>query len=80
METPIHDMTHLFAQLGLPSDLIAIEQFIAAHRPLPLSTRLSEATFWTSAQADFLREGMSVDADWAHVIDALNGVLCGPAH
>jgi hypothetical protein len=41
---------------------------------------LSEAAFWTTAQAEFLREGTLVDADWAEVIDALNEGLCGLRH
>lgn len=80
METPIHGMAHLFDQLGLPSDAVAIDQFIASHSPLPSAVRLAEAAFWTTAQAEFLREGMLVDADWADVIDALNEGLCGLRH
>ena len=45
MEAPLHHMTHLFAQLGLPSDAAAIDEFIAAHSPLPSSVLLSEAPF-----------------------------------
>ena len=77
MEAPVHDMTHLFAQLGLPDDAAAIHGFIAAHSPLPSATLLSEAPFWTTGQAAFLREGTQDDADWAAVIDALNGELRG---
>ncbi len=77
MEAPVHPMSHLFAQLGLPADAAAIDGFIAAHSPLPASVRLHEAPFWTAGQADFLREGVLVDADWAEVIDALNGELRG---
>ena len=80
MEAPVHHMTHLFAQLGLPSDVAAIDGFVAAHSPLPSAMLLSEAPFWTEGQADFLREGMLVDADWAEVIDALNGELRGRDH
>lgn len=80
METPIHGMAHLFDQLGLPSDAVAIDQFIASHRPLPSAVRLAEAVFWTPAQAEFLREGILIDADWAEVIDALNEGLCGHRH
>jgi hypothetical protein len=69
METP---MNNLFAQLGLPSDTAAIERFIVDHRPLDDSVCLSDAAFWTTAQAAFLREELLEDADWAEVIDALN--------
>lgn len=77
MEAPLHHMTHLFAQLGLPSDAVAIDRFIAMHSPLPSAMLLSEAPFWTTGQAAFLQEGMLNDADWAEVIDALNCELRG---
>ena len=75
MEAPVHSMTNLFAQLGLPSDQASIEQFIAMHRPLPHSVPLAEAAFWTPAQASFLNEKILEDADWAEVIDGLNAEL-----
>jgi hypothetical protein len=68
-------MSGLFDQLGLPSDGVAIESFIATHSPLPSDVVLSEATFWTSAQATFLREEIVEDADWAEVVDELNARL-----
>lgn len=71
METPIHSMTNLFAQLGLPSEEEDIERFIQRH-PLPSWVSLPEAPFWTPAQAAFLREKMQENADWAEVIDELN--------
>jgi hypothetical protein len=75
MDEPVHDFAQLFAQLGLPSDTPAIDHFIATHRPLPDELKLSEAPFWTSSQASFLREGLQADADWAPTIDALNVAL-----
>lgn len=77
MESPIHDMGGLFAQLGLPADAASIDAFITAHRPLPESVLLYEAPFWTPGQAAFLREGVLDDSDWAAVIDALNEGLHG---
>jgi len=75
MEAPMHSLNHLFAQLGLDSDDAAIAKFIQAHGPLQHKTVLSEASFWTPAQAAFLREEISKDADWAEVIDELNALL-----
>lgn len=75
MEAPTHRMSHLFAQLGLPSDDAAIARFIQAHCPLANGTLLHEAPFWTPAQAAFLREEILEDADWSEVIDALNAEL-----
>lgn len=72
MENNLHTMTHLFAQLGLPAEPAAIDHFIAAHRPLARGTELPCASFWSSAQRDFLKEEIVEDADWAGVIDELN--------
>jgi hypothetical protein len=75
MEAHTHAMNQLFAQLGLASDAAAIERFVSNHGPLPAAMRLADAPFWNSGQADFLREGTLVDADWSDVIDRLNGAL-----
>ena len=75
METHQHTMSNLFAQLGLPSDPAAVESFIAAHRPLEHGVALYRAPFWTASQRAFLREEIIEDADWAGVIDELNGRL-----
>lgn len=75
MESPVHNMSSLFDQLGLPSKEADIRNFIDAHSPLPHNIPLSEAPFWTPAQADFLREKLLEDADWAEVIDTLNAEL-----
>lgn len=75
MEAPMHSMSNLFAQLGLPSDQAAIEHFINTHSPLPTNIVLAEAPFWTPAQASFLREEILKDADWVDVIDELNAEL-----
>lgn len=70
-----HTMTSLFAQLGLPADQAAIEEFIARHRPLDNDIALYRAPFWSPAQRAFLKEEIIEDADWAGVIDELNGRL-----
>lgn len=75
MEAPVHNMSSLFDQLGLPSDAASIERFIASHSPLGPGVVLHEAPFWTTAQATFLREEIAEDADWAEVIDELNAGL-----
>lgn len=72
MERAIHNMSHLFAQLGKPSDEMAISKFIETHAPLDGAVQLHEARFWTSAQASFLQESINDDADWAEVTDNLN--------
>lgn len=75
MESSLHTMASLFAQLGLPADADAIGAFIRTHRPLEGSLALHEAPFWTAAQAEFLLEEILEDADWAPVVDLLNAEL-----
>ena len=77
MQAPHHDMPALFAQLGLGSERSAIDAYIAAHAPLPSEVALAEAPFWSSSQAQFLREELLGDADWSAVIDELNVGLRG---
>jgi hypothetical protein len=75
MNTSRHTINDLFAQLGLPADPVAVESFIAAHRPIGNGIALYRAPFWTSAQRNFLKEEIIDDADWAGVIDELNAYL-----
>ncbi len=75
MEPTVHALSDLFRQLGLPDDNAGIESFIGAHRPLPDTTTLADAPFWTPAQAGFLREEVGNDADWAEIIDVLDARL-----
>jgi len=75
MESSMHSLSNLFAQLGLLSDEFAIQRFIKPHSPLATNIVLSDAPFWTPAQASFLREEILNDSDWAEVIDQLNAKL-----
>lgn len=72
METPVHSLSMLFAQLGEPDDARSIARFIETWRPLANNVLLHEANFWTPAQATFLCEAILQDADWADVVDELN--------
>ena len=78
MDTPFHHFSELFAQLGLANDPAVIERFIAEHAPLAGDVRLEDAPFWTAAQAQFLREAMSEDSDWAELADQRNTALRQP--
>jgi hypothetical protein len=75
MEAPVHQLSELFRQLGLPDDGPAIQQFIATHRPLAGAIRLADAPFWNAGQAQFLREEIADDADWAELVDTLDNRL-----
>ncbi|MFO1419884.1 MAG: DUF2789 family protein [Candidatus Competibacteraceae bacterium] len=53
----------LFDQLGLPSDAVAIRNFIHWHRPLDPKIGLQQASWWTPAQAEFLQQAIEEDSD-----------------
>ena len=61
----------LFEQLGLASDQASIEAFIEQHS-LAEDVKLADAPFWSTAQAQFLKEKLLADDNWAIVIDELN--------
>jgi hypothetical protein len=75
MEPSTHSLQNLFEQLGLPGGATEIDAFVAAHRPLAEGIELADAPFWSAAQAQFLREEVDDDADWAELIDQLNLML-----
>lgn len=75
METHDHSLPVLFDQLGLDSSDAAIQQFIRHHTPVPEHLELHAASFWSEAQAGFLRQAKEEDADWAEVVDQLNVML-----
>jgi len=75
MDTHLHAMPELFAQLGLPSTPEAIQAFIETNRSRAAHIALPDAPFWTPSQAEFLRDQVQNDADWAGVIDALDGAF-----
>ena len=75
MEPSIHRFSDLFAQLGLPSDGPAIQDFIAQHAPLDGGIRLHDAPFWKAANSRMLQEMTADDADWAELVDRLDLAL-----
>ena len=72
MEAHHHSMSNLFAQLGKAPDQQAIAHFIESNSPLDSAVHPPDATCWTPAQADFLREAILHDSEWTFVVDALN--------
>tara|TARA_Y100000758_G_scaffold214960_1_gene154450 strand:+ start:120 stop:374 length:255 start_codon:yes stop_codon:yes gene_type:complete len=77
MDTTTPTLETLFEQLGLDSSQEAIERFTAEHR-LPDDVKLIDAPFWSEQQANFLREQLQVDAEWAPAVDDLNALLHEP--
>jgi len=74
MDTSNHNLQTLFAQLGLSNNDIAIDNFIQNNH-LPLEIPLESAAFWSAGQAQFIRESIAQDADWAEVVDHLDAML-----
>ncbi len=74
MDTSSHTMQTLFAQLGLSNSETAIENFIQNNH-LPADIPLENAAFWSAGQAQFIREAIAEDADWAEVVDHLDAQL-----
>jgi len=70
VETHVHDLSHLFRQLGLSGETSDIDTFIATHR-LDKGIRLAAAPFWSPAQARFLAQVFQDDADWTEAADEL---------
>jgi hypothetical protein len=54
---------------------MSIENFIKMHSPLATNVLLSDVLFWTKAQASFLCDEISNDADWAEMSNQLNAKL-----
>ena len=75
MDTFVHSLNTLFEQLGLPCSDRDIEEFVARHRPLDPAVTLANATFWQQTQADFIREAIELDSDWAELVDQLDAML-----
>jgi len=75
MESPAHNLNLLFEQLGLDSNDEAIDMFISKHKSIDYHGLLHEADFWSRSQADFLKQAVDEDADWAIVVDQLDSML-----
>lgn len=75
MESPTHSLNALFAQLGMDNCDEAIEAFVTQHKGKTAHALLYEADFWSRSQADFLKQAIEEDADWAMVVDQLSALL-----
>ena len=75
MEEFEHNMSNLFAQLGLPTVEKEIDLFIELHSPIAPDVPLDQASFWNESQAQFLREAISEDSDWSEMVDQLDARL-----
>ncbi len=74
MDTNLHNLTNLFAQLGLDNSTEGIDNFIKDHQ-INNSELLMKAPFWSTGQASFIKESLEQDSDWTEVIDQLDTML-----
>jgi hypothetical protein len=74
MDISPHTINTLFRQLDLAATDSDVDSFFSSHK-LDRETRLSDADFWTEAQAAFLVEALEEDADWAEIVDQLDARL-----
>ncbi|WP_428772755.1 DUF2789 domain-containing protein [Vibrio sp.] len=77
MELHQHSIPDLFDQLGLGSSDREIREFVKQHSDINRNQPLHEANFWSASQANFLRQALEEDADWAEVVDQLDAMLRG---
>jgi hypothetical protein len=75
MESNHTNMPDLFAQLGLSNDQESIEKFILENGGLARSIHIENAPFWSEPQAEFIKNALAEDAEWAELIDQLNALL-----
>lgn len=74
MDTFKHDLPNLFAQLGLDNSSEAIDQFVTENKLTP-KVLITEAEFWSAAQANFINDCIAEDSEWSEVIDQLDVML-----
>jgi hypothetical protein len=72
MYSPTHSIHSLFDQLGLDSSDQGIDDFVTKNGSLAANIKLHQADFWTAAQAAFLQQMTSEDADWSEIVDELD--------
>ncbi|MCK9504736.1 MAG: DUF2789 domain-containing protein [Porticoccaceae bacterium] len=76
MEIFNHDISNLFAQLGLDGDEETVERFIASHRHGDPRLSVDQLAVWTPSQKQFLREALAEDSAWCEAVDELSARLC----
>lgn len=75
MERYQHSIPELFKQLGLGSSKQEIEGFIMKNSGMAAGVAIHEAEFWSASQAEFLKQAIDEDADWAEIVDQLDAML-----
>lgn len=70
-----HLVSDLFSQLGLDNNERAIDTFIRDHHLQARDGELYRAIFWNPAQAQFIKQAIEEDGDWAEAVDELDARL-----
>lgn len=74
MDTSVHNMNNLFAQLGLDDTRSGIYHFVKSHQ-IQDDLTIDEAPFWNASQASFILDALQEDGDWSEIIDQLDAML-----
>jgi hypothetical protein len=64
MDTCQHNLNTLFAQLGLANNQTDIDTFIEHHK-LKSTEKITEASFWNTAQKQLIQESLAEEATGA---------------
>lgn len=75
MDTTANTLGALFDQLGLASSAQEIQSFVEGHKPLAPTLHLHQAGWWNPSQAQFLKQAIEDDAEWAEAVDELDTML-----
>ena len=75
MDLSKHDLSTLFAQLGLDNNPVQIELFINKHKGIPAEVKLADAEFWSTSQQSFLIDAINRDSSWSEIVDVLDSLL-----
>lgn len=74
MDMSNHNMSGLFAQLGLDNTRSGIYHFVKANK-IQADVPIVEADFWSASQASFISDSLEQDGDWSEIIDQLDAML-----
>lgn len=75
MDLSNHNLSNLFAQLGIANSRLDIENFVKANKGISSELKLHQAPFWNESQSMFLCEAIAEDSDWSEIVDTLDTLL-----
>ena len=75
MDSSHHTLAGLFSELGLENNQENITNFLIQHNGIPSDIRLDKADIWSHDQAEFLKDSLTDNSDWAAVVEMLDTLL-----